>query len=289
MFGPDVCGANRRVHFILHRNGENHMIKKLIKPETDTLPHLYTLIIRPNNTYEIRIDGQTKANGNIEEDFDILPPKEIKDPNVSKPEDWVDLKEIDDPNDVKPADWDVPEFIEDPNAVKPEDWDEEADGDWEPPRIPNPEYKGEWKPRKIPNPDYKGEWVHPMIPNPDYKPDPELYAYDSFTTIGIEVWQVRAVTVFNDFLITDSVEEAEKALEGFLKRQEAERQEKERIDEENRKKEEEARKAAEEQMNRDKSEAEKEEAVKAEDQVKEKSETENVQQQTDNEEKKDEL
>lgn len=38
-------------------------------------------------------------------------------------------------------DWDKPENIPDPDAKKPEDWDEDMDGEWEPPMIPNPEYK----------------------------------------------------------------------------------------------------------------------------------------------------
>lgn len=38
-------------------------------------------------------------------------------------------------------DWDKPENIADPDAKKPEDWDEDMDGEWEPPMIPNPEYK----------------------------------------------------------------------------------------------------------------------------------------------------
>ena len=41
-------------------------------------------------------------------------------------------------------DWDKPEYIPDPDAEKPEDWDEDMDGEWEPPMIPNPEYKGQW-------------------------------------------------------------------------------------------------------------------------------------------------
>jgi calreticulin len=36
------------------------------------------------------------------------------------------------------------------------DWDDDMDGQWEAPKIPNPEYRGEWRARKIPNPDYKG-------------------------------------------------------------------------------------------------------------------------------------
>ena len=38
-------------------------------------------------------------------------------------------------------DWEKPEYIPDPDAEKPEDWDDETDGEWEPPSIPNPEYK----------------------------------------------------------------------------------------------------------------------------------------------------
>lgn len=38
-------------------------------------------------------------------------------------------------------DWDKPEYIPDPDAKKPEDWDDDTDGEWEPPMIPNPEYK----------------------------------------------------------------------------------------------------------------------------------------------------
>ena len=37
--------------------------------------------------------------------------------------------------------WDQPEYIPDPDADKPEDWDDDTDGEWEPPMIPNPEYK----------------------------------------------------------------------------------------------------------------------------------------------------
>ena len=38
----------------------------------------------------------------IEDEFDMLPPNEIKDLKESKPTDWVDEREIVDPEDVKP-------------------------------------------------------------------------------------------------------------------------------------------------------------------------------------------
>lgn len=52
--------------------------------------------------------------------------------------------------------------------------------------------QGEWKPRQIDNPDYKGKWVHPEIDNPDYTPEPNLYSYDSFGVMGLDLWQVRS-------------------------------------------------------------------------------------------------
>lgn len=55
MFGPDICGfGTRKTHVILPYKGKNHLIKKDIKAETDTLTHVYTLRIMPNNTYQVR-------------------------------------------------------------------------------------------------------------------------------------------------------------------------------------------------------------------------------------------
>jgi calreticulin len=245
MFGPDICGSStRRIHVIFEHEGKNHLIKKTIDAETDDLTHLYTLIVRPDNTYEVRVDGKEKAKGSLEEDWDMLPAKEILDPNASKPSEWDDRKEIPDESDVKPADFDdIPKEITDPDATKPDDWDEELDGDWEAPTIPNPEFKGEWKQRMITNPAYSGVWVHPKIANPEFKPNPSLYAYESFKYVGLEVWQVKSGAIFDNIIITDSVEEAEEiaklTLEGT---QVGEKKMKEVVQEEERKKAEEERK-----------------------------------------------
>lgn len=211
MFGPDICGTStKKVHVIFNYKGKNLLTKKNIPAETDQLTHVYTLIVRPDQTYEVRIDGEKKESGNLQDDWDFLPPKKIKDPNVSKPKDWVDDPLMDDPNDTKPADYDsVPKQIPDPEAEKPEDWDDEADGEWEPPMIDNPEWKGEWKPKRIANPAYKGKWVHPEIDNPDYVDDKTIGQYSDIGALGIEIWQVKAGTIFDNFLVTDSIAEAE--------------------------------------------------------------------------------
>lgn len=106
------------------------------------------------------------------------------------------------------------------------------DGDWEAPKIPNPEYKGEWKAnvscliliekQMIKNPDYKGPWKHPKVPNPDFKEDLNIYKYKS-AALFFDLWQVKSGTIFDDIIVTDSVEEAKAfAEETFLKKKDAE-------------------------------------------------------------------
>merc|ERR1711916_96775 len=190
MFGSDICGpGTRRTHAIINYEGENHLLSDEVKCPFDTTTHLYRFVLSADNTYGIFIDGEEKQTGSIEDGWDVLPPKMIKDPSESKPADWVDEEYIDD-------------------AEVPEDWDEELDGEWESPMIDNPEYKGEWSPKRIENPDYKGPWEHPMIPNPEYKLDEEIYAYDSFGFAGLEVWNVKSGTIFDDILIAYDVEDA---------------------------------------------------------------------------------
>eukprot|EP00744_Colponema_vietnamica_P000700 GILI01001233.1.p1 GENE.GILI01001233.1~~GILI01001233.1.p1 ORF type:complete len:408 (-),score=171.80 GILI01001233.1:83-1279(-) len=215
MFGPDICGTStRKTHVIFNYDGKNLDCKKSVRAESDQFTHLYTLLVRPDNTYEVFIDQASVESGKLHEDWDFLPPKTIPDPSASKPADWVDEAMIPDPEDQKPEGYDdVPAQIADPSATMPDDWDEELDGKWEAPMIDNPEFKGEWKPRMIANPAYKGPWEHPMIPNPEYKENNELYKYPSFAHIGFDLWQVKSGTIFDNILITDSLEEAKEFAE----------------------------------------------------------------------------
>ncbi|XP_052737908.1 calnexin isoform X2 [Bicyclus anynana] len=207
MFGPDKCGNDNKLHFIFrHKNPKTGAIeeKHAKKPTTrlddiykDKEPHLYTLVVRPDNTFTILIDNKEANAGSLLEDFTppVNPPQEIEDPDDKKPSDWDEREKIVDPTATKPEDWDEdapaqifdqnavkpdgwlddePEMIPDPEAKKPEDWDEEMDGEWEAPLVDNPLCSaapgcGEWKPPTIPNPNYKGVWRAPLIPNPNYK------------------------------------------------------------------------------------------------------------------------
>jgi calreticulin len=249
MFGPDICGhSTKKVHLIFNYGGKNHLLKKNVPCETDEFTHLYTLILHPDNTYEIQIDQKEVAKGSLKEDWDMLEPKEIKDPEAKKPADWVDAKEIADPEDKKPEGYDdIPAQIADPDATKPDDWDDELDGEWEAPQIANPEFKGEWKPKMIPNPEYKGEWVHPLVPNPKYKDDDTLYRFTDNGAVGFELWQVKAGTIFDNILVTDSVDEAKAHADAtWGKTKDAEKAMKEEQDKKAKEEEERQKKAAEE-------------------------------------------
>jgi len=209
MFGPDICGYDKKTHVIFRYNGENHLVKKQAKCESDSLSHLYTLVVSPDGKYALSIDNESVQDGELREDWAFLPPKMIKDPAVSKPSDWVDETMMDDPEDKKPDGWDdIPKEIADPEATQPDDWDEADDGTWEPPNIPNPDFKGEWSVKRIENPAYKGEWVHPEIDNPEYKDDESIGVYEDFGVLAFEVWQVKSGTIFDSIIITDDEEEA---------------------------------------------------------------------------------
>ncbi|KAG2463495.1 calreticulin [Polypterus senegalus] len=266
MFGPDICGpGTKKVHVIFNYKGKNHLINKDIRCKDDEFTHLYTLIVRPDNTYEVKIDNKKVESGSLEEDWDFLPPKKIKDPEAKKPDDWDEKEKIDDPEDKKPEDWDKPEHIPDPDAKKPDDWDDEMDGEWEPPMISNPDYKGEWKPRQIDNPNYKGKWIHPEIDNPEYTADVAIYKYDSIGVIGLDLWQVKSGTIFDNFLITNDEKFAEEVgNETWGATKDPEKKMKDMQEEEERKKrDEEEKKMKEETKDEEEEDEEEEEEAKA--------------------------
>ncbi|XP_023164641.1 calnexin isoform X2 [Drosophila hydei] len=207
MFGPDKCGNDVKMHFIFRHvnpiNGtitEKHCNKpknRLEEPFKDKLPHLYQLVVRPDNSFEIRVDHKIVNEGSLLTDFKppVNPPAEIDDPTDQKPADWDEREKIPDPTSQKPDDWnddalpqipdtsaskpsgwldDEPDMIADPTAIKPDDWDTEIDGEWEAPLVDNPACEkapgcGKWKAPLIANPEYKGKWRAPMIENPNYQ------------------------------------------------------------------------------------------------------------------------
>merc|ERR1712146_592407 len=174
-----------------------------------------TLHVKPDNTYAVYFDMEEKASGSLHDDW-AFPKKQIDDPSDKKPSDWVDIKEIPDPEDVKPEGYDdVPEKIADPEAEKPDDWDDEDDGEWEPPTIDNPDYKGPWKQK--------------MIPNPEFTED--IANYGDIGAVGFELWVVNSGTIFDNILVTDSLDEAfEYAEKTFKVTKDAEKTMKDELD-----------------------------------------------------------
>lgn len=89
--GPDICGpGTKKVHVIFNYKGKNLLTKKDIRCKDDVYTHLYTLIVRPDNTYEVRIDNEKVESGELEADWDFLPAKKIKvSPNMATK--WPDV------------------------------------------------------------------------------------------------------------------------------------------------------------------------------------------------------
>lgn len=196
-----------QLHFIFqHKNPKNGTLseKHAKKPSArledyfkDGKPHLYTLMVHPDNTFDVSVDYKVVNKGTLLDDFSppVNPPSEIDDPDDRKSDDWDEREKIADPDAKKPDDWDEdepekiadqhakkpdgwledePDMIPDPSAEKPDDWDEEMDGTWEAPLITNPACEsapgcGVWKAPMIANPKFKGKWRAPMIDNPNYR------------------------------------------------------------------------------------------------------------------------
>merc|ERR1712056_111024 len=194
MFGPDKCGYTKRTHLIFNYKGKNVLKKSDLsyKQEGEGTSHVYRMHLKPDNTVRVEIDEEKIYEGSLKEDWELLKPKEISDPEDKKPDDWVEEKRI-----------------VDPEAKKPDDWDDEEDGEWEAPMKDNPAYKGEWYVKRITNTAYQGLWEAKKIANPEYEDDDMLYKYADFGFIGFDLWQVKGGTIFDNVIITDDKSEAD--------------------------------------------------------------------------------
>lgn len=252
MFGPDICGATKKIHLIFNYKGKNLEWKKQPRAEADELTHFYTLVLNSDNTYEVLVDNVSKEKGKLDEDWEFLAAKTIADPSDKKPSEWVDEAEIVDPEDKKPEDWEnESETIKDPEAAKPDDWDEEEDGEWEAPTIPNPKFKGEWRAKMIPNPKYKGEWKAKEIANPDYVDDKTLYHFADSQSIGIDLWQVKSGSIFDNILLSSDPADAEALFNDYKTKLDAEKKKKDEVSDKARKEEEEKKKTEEKEEEED--------------------------------------
>merc|ERR1712039_81098 len=216
MFGPDKCGYTKRTHLIFNYKGKNVLRKSDLsyKQEGEGTSHLYRLTVKPDNTVRVEIDEEKIYEGSLKEDWELLKPKEISDPDDKKPDDWVDEKRI-----------------VDPEAKKPDDWDDEEDGEWEAPMKDNADYKGEWSVKRISNPAYKGFWEQKKIANPEFKDDDSIYKYADFGFLGFDLWQVKGGTIFDNIILTDDKAEADTFAKKWKELSEVEKSKKKEEDE----------------------------------------------------------
>merc|ERR1712093_602886 len=216
MFGPDKCGYNKRTHLIFQYKGKNVLKKTDLayKQENEGTTHLYRLILKSDNTVKVDIDQEEIYSGNLKDDWELLKPKTIPDPDDKKPDDW----------------------------------DDEEDGEWEPPMKDNPEFKGEWMVKRISNPEYKGVWTAKDIDNPEYEDDENVYKHADFGFIGFDLWQVKGGTIFDNVMITDDVAKADEMAKKWKTLSDVEKEKKKEEDD---KKKEEDKKTADEKKDDD--------------------------------------
>mmetsp|Transcript_143167 Transcript_143167/g.252685 ORF Transcript_143167/g.252685 Transcript_143167/m.252685 type:complete len:409 (-) Transcript_143167:124-1350(-) len=227
MFGPDKCGPlNYKTHLIFHIGGKEVPKKEKLpyiqahtpgQPAKLGISHLYRLVLTSDNTVRVEMDGKKVYQGNLVEDWEILAPEWIPDPDSYKADWWDEREGFEDPNDKKPEDWVDEARLPDPEALKPTDWDPEEDGEWEPSTLPNPEFKGNWHPKQIRNARYMGKWRPEYMANPDYQNNKMNYLFRDIGYIGLDLWQVKGGTIFDNIIITDNKGAADKFAQKWKK------------------------------------------------------------------------
>merc|ERR1712054_405079 len=83
----------------------------------------------------------------------------------------------------------------------------------------------------ISNPAYKGFWEAKKIANPEYKDDNAVYKYADFGFVGIDLWQVKGGTIFDNIIVCDDKAEADAFAAKWKALSEHEKAEKKKEDE----------------------------------------------------------
>ncbi|XP_040846808.1 calreticulin-3 [Ochotona curzoniae] len=197
MFGPDICGFDiKKVHVILHFKNQYHANKKSIRCKVDGFTHLYALVLRPDLSYDVKIDGQSIESGSVEYDWNLTSLKKMARSSVG-PEDYAQGA------GDKSQDWEK-HFL-DAGASEPSDWNSDLEADFPAPMLQKPPYQDGLKPEGID----KHVWLHRKMKNTNSLTEYDLAEFENIGAIGLDLWQVRAGTIFDNFLITDDEEYAE--------------------------------------------------------------------------------
>eukprot|EP01126_Amoeba_proteus_P003078 TRINITY_DN109_c0_g3_i1.p1 TRINITY_DN109_c0_g3~~TRINITY_DN109_c0_g3_i1.p1 ORF type:complete len:368 (+),score=71.18 TRINITY_DN109_c0_g3_i1:261-1364(+) len=90
MFGPDKCGHQDKLHFIIRQTDQGRVtekhLKEVIHVPVDRRTHLYTLVIRKNHSFQIFVDLTSVSEGSIldSEAFKLLDSTEQAQPPFPK-------------------------------------------------------------------------------------------------------------------------------------------------------------------------------------------------------------
>lgn len=198
-FGPDICGF-KKIHVIFNYEERKLAMKRELSCKDDRLTHLYTLVIKPDNSYLIKIDNKIERTGMLLEDWDFVPRRMINDTKVTKP---LGNPKSTDLKDAKSHDWnqtDVEFYF---------NGEEQKNDDLKRPMIKN-SVNEEWKSKSTDSSNYKGQRLDHLSENHEHLSHSDLYRYDEICGIGFDIWQVESGTLFDNILITDDELEAEK-------------------------------------------------------------------------------
>uniref|UniRef100_A0A2K5ECS5 Calreticulin-3 n=1 Tax=Aotus nancymaae TaxID=37293 RepID=A0A2K5ECS5_AOTNA len=173
MFGPDICGFDvKKVHVILHFKNQYHENKKLIRCKVSgVVAHACS----PST-----LGGQGK---------------------------WITLgQEFETSlNNLKKAPRRRGECLQCQLPGRVSDWNGELDGDWQAAMLHKPPCQDGLKPKGID----RDIWLHHKMKNTNYLTQYDLSEFEDIGAIGLELWQVRSGTIFDNFLITDDEEYAD--------------------------------------------------------------------------------
>ena len=242
LFGPSKCGSYDAVDLIFKIPKKEKRARTVYKkaqlkhpPKTadDILNHLYTLVIRTDYSFEIKIDGETVTKGSLYNDFEppIIEPEMIDDkdnPICDENESYSNLDDgiiIDERFKDPPEGWllNEPPFIENTNSKKPDDWDEAVLGEWVYPLIPNPKCLnvpgcGEYHPPEIIDPNYKekpapeslNQCHYPKKKNPYYAGGENPLQSLMINGIGLQMSTIQNGTGFSNILISNDEQSVNK-------------------------------------------------------------------------------
>uniref|UniRef100_A0A5S6QV96 Calreticulin n=1 Tax=Trichuris muris TaxID=70415 RepID=A0A5S6QV96_TRIMR len=193
MFGPDICADAKVLRIIFNYNGTYFTWNQKVSCKAGRLTHVYTLIIHHNLTYDVLIDLRVAKSGLLLEDFEFSDP-------ISKP-------------NAKTGKLSSSEGMPPSSNLNPEapTQGDTLDKNFEDHDVS----KSSAKSCGNKNDGEKKEEKHTCSAD-SQEPTTKAYKlqfmdlnfYKGIGALGIDVWQVKSGTIFDNILVTDDKEYA---------------------------------------------------------------------------------